>query len=437
MKEFTRIYGFQQIKTFLEGLPKKNLEELLSASVQFVYSPIYTFKNSFGISILDNPKREVYYIDDNRVILACRIRQKQEIFMLGIQFSSMMIGRHIKVFNAISKGIASTLSSCSDRNFSNSIQHIGDQMMIKIVSSAIFPAFISQGKGEFVIEQFFKLRNTTFEGKHFSTGLIITSSHYLFEQRNNYGSDGILLPLKANPPLFDEIERRFWYLADGTRTLYMTDSSCEKVLDIFVYTSTATDFLSNATLSNVLLGSDVLIRTENGIDISVINSKGREFINQENIWRYRDYSFLKSKVLSAIRLPDNVYSAILYFILFCSKNSISTIIWIPEDSSTIEKYVLTKTLNRFSEEKINIADRSFTSLFKRILSSDGATIISTEGELLYYGAVVDISNAPASGVTGTGATAAGVLANNGIAIKVSQDGTIKFFLNSKDEPIKF
>ena len=62
MKEFTRIYGFQQIKTFLEGLPKKNLEELLSASVQFVYSPIYTFKNSFGISILDNPKREVYYI---------------------------------------------------------------------------------------------------------------------------------------------------------------------------------------------------------------------------------------------------------------------------------------------------------------------------------------------------------------------------------------
>ena len=38
---------------------------------------------------------------------------------------------------------------------------------------------------------------------------------------------------------------------------------------------------------------------------------------------------------------------------------------------------------------------------------------------------------------GTGEQAAKNLARNGIAIKISQDGTIKLFLNPEDDPIKY
>lgn len=40
-------------------------------------------------------------------------------------------------------------------------------------------------------------------------------------------------------------------------------------------------------------------------------------------------------------------------------------------------------------------------------------------------------------VKGIGETAASLLAKNGIAVKISQDGTIKVFLNGRNNPLKF
>ena len=72
-----------------------------------------------------------------------------------------------------------------------------------------------------------------------------------------------------------------------------------------------------------------------------------------------------------------------------------------------------------------------------MLSSDGATVIRDTGEIEAFGCMVDMSGAEPTGIKGTGETAAGILAKNGFAIKISQDGTIKVFLNGRDKAIKF
>ncbi len=439
MKEFCYIHGFSTIESLLEGIVKANLSNLLSSSVQFSFTPISSFKKQYGIDVLENEKREVYLVDNNSVIIVSRIKQKKVVYLLGLVFSSPLINDNNIVFNGISKGLSEILSSCSHDGFAVSFQSIGEKLMSRIVAKCIFRAFISSAKGEYIIEQYFKLRNTTFEGKHFSTGLIITPSRYNFERISNYGDGGILLPLNKKEPLFKLIDRRFWYLADGLRTFYLTNGKCLEVLDLFVYSSNNSTFLSSATLNNVLRGNDVLIRTGNGSDVSVIDSNGNEFIHQENIWRYRDYRSIKDRVLSTLpSIKENVYNAFLYFILYCSKNGISTIIWIPHDVTKINPYVLQSTLNRFSSDPISVASQENTPLIKRILSSDGTTIFSPDGNLLYYGCFVDISKAKEiKGLSGTGETAARVLAGNGLAIKVSQDGIIKFFFERDKEPIKF
>lgn len=49
--------------------------------------------------------------------------------------------------------------------------------------------------------------------------------------------------------------------------------------------------------------------------------------------------------------------------------------------------------------------------------------------MLHYGCIVDMKNLEIKGVKGTGESAAEVLGKNGIAFKISQDGTIKVFMN--------
>lgn len=64
----------------------------------------------------------------------------------------------------------------------------------------------------------------------------------------------------------------------------------------------------------------------------------------------------------------------------------------------------------------------------RILSSDGVTVIDKSGKIIYHGGIVDLNAGITKGLAGTGETAARILSDNGIAIKISQDGNIKIFI---------
>ena len=121
--------------------------------------------------------------------------------------------------------------------------------------------------------------------------------------------------------------------------------------------------------------------------------------------------------------------------LYCSKNDVSSIIWIVEDKNDMSCLA---DMNTFTRKNIYITDVSCNNIIKRLLSSDGAVAIDMTGKILYYGCIVNLNKTQqSSGPKGTGETAAGILAQNGIAIKISQDGTIKVHLTPNAKPIKF
>ena len=78
-----------------------------------------------------------------------------------------------------------------------------------------------------------------------------------------------------------------------------------------------------------------------------------------------------------------------------------------------------------------------SSVVDRLLASDGTTIIDKEGNILFYGAFANLSKQEIEGVKGSGESAAAILAQNGIAIKISQDGPILFFIEGLSKPISF
>ena len=102
--------------------------------------------------------------------------------------------------------------------------------------------------------------------------------------------------------------------------------------------------------------------------------------------------------------------------------------WFPNKLDKIDDLINIETKNSFIKDKINIKDKQAINHIFRCISSDGATVFSTNGDLEYMGVIVNLEKAKVSGMTGTGETAASILKNNGVAIKVSQDGLIKIFV---------
>lgn len=131
------------------------------------------------------------------------------------------------------------------------------------------------------------------------------------------------------------------------------------------------------------------------------------------------------------------YDMLIRCVLDCSKSDTSSIIWLPKDINTIDNIVLEKSKNVFSDKLLNFNDEKNQPIVKRLLSSDGATVIDANGKIRYFGCIADISKATAGGIKGTGETAASLLAQNGMAIKISQDGPIKMFIEDMDGYIPF
>lgn len=66
-------------------------------------------------------------------------------------------------------------------------------------------------------------------------------------------------------------------------------------------------------------------------EISIISSKGYEFIKIENRWRIRDFKCLDKYIKSKLNMDEDVRKAVIYYVTMCSRNHYSSIIWIPED----------------------------------------------------------------------------------------------------------
>ena len=435
MNDFYDIRGYEYFKREAHKLLIETLSDFFGVEVRMHFKPLSELQH-YGIDITQDPGRTVYPVDSNTVIVLCNAVSDGERYYLGIKFTANHIGEETKIFNVTSKAINACLNQCVYSDFKNAISYMGDRLIVRLIGKQLEPAGYSSSKVMHMVDKFVGLRSTTFEGKHFSTGLLLTRSLHDFKKKGDEGRSGELLTLNVANGYLKKINNRYWYMADGFRTFYVTDLKSD-IRHMFVYTDVEGNHFKNMVLYKTLKGGDVLIRTEAGREVSVITSDGIEFINQENCWRYRDYELLKKRILKELNLNEDVYNSLLYYVLHCSKNDISSLIWMPKDINKYTESIKEGTANKLAESTLNIVDQAYSSLLKRILSSDGATVIRPTGEIEAYGCMVETGQARVSGVKGTGETAASILAKNGIAIKISQDGTIKVFLNGKNVPIKF
>ena len=443
-KEFNEIKKVRSFQLGAHNVLVHTLEDFFGASVSLDFSPIFKYKTMFGVDIIKNPKRPFYLTDNPKtpILLVVFVEKEDTMYFLGIQVKSPLM-RYLdtSIFNVSCSVIGQSLSEAAKEDFRSSYVSLFNESLAK----RIMIQYIGRGKYDYsklsyMTDMFLGLRSTTFEGKNFSTGLIITKSKHTFYKEEVFDKKGHFLVLADNrnmaPKICDKLNPRFWYLVDGFKSFYITDLK-ERINGMFIYEGTNDDYVGDMLLSKTLIGADILFRVNNGRELSIINSEGYEFFHQENKWKFRDYDALKKCVLERLPQIEGFYNELMQYVLECSKNDTSSIIWIPRELSLINDTVIEKTTNELVQTPISLKDPINLPIIKRLLSSDGATVIDQGGNIRYFGCIADLSKVEKGGIKGTGETAAWLLASNGMAIKISQDGPIKIFIEGIKDYIPF
>ena len=286
-----------------------------------------------------------------------------------------------------------------------------------------------------------KLSHTTFEGNYFSTGFILTRSLYDYKLGKDKQRDGTIYTLENSNDIVrnPNINKRFWYLVNGKESFYLFDQKLV-INNSFFLSNIGTSwkrYFDSYFLKSVLYGNDIAFRTIGPNQVSIMNADSIEFVKIENSWKLRDYNYLKKFIDFKISVGQKVKSALIYYIARCSRESTSSIIWLPKkkDEKNISKVLPTKSC--IFSPVLSILSTSQEESIMRILSSDGVTVIDKSGKIIYHGGIVDLNAGITKGLAGTGETAARILSDNGIAIKISQDGNIKIFYSIQEKPFIF
>lgn len=442
-KNLIDIKGYHEFVRGSHNVLIHTLSDLLSAKVDLDFEPIEKYLKIYGIDIVEKPKRTTYFSSNmNQVYIISYAEMNDSIYILGTTLTSPLL-KYLdkKLFHNISNAITKSLCDATYKNFRNCMDMFGEQLVIQIISKITSVGYYNRSKISYILNLFKNLRSTTFEGEYFSTGLILTKSIYSYKKNDDQGKF-IILPKEQSHRLYDDLGRRFWFLADGLGTFFISDLS-SSINAIYLH-NRLNDYVSDTLLESRLLGGDLLIRVLNGRELSVINSKGHEFVHQENVWKYRDLKALKKCLNNYIEINDQLFNSIMKYVLRFSRADRSSILWVVSDENKILRLVTNTELNRITrvfvddrDEKLNINSPSIEPLVDRLLASDGATVINLKGDILYYGVFADLSQNPLSGVKGSGETAASILGKNGLAIKVSQDGPITIYVEGTNESFSF
>lgn len=437
--EICDLKPFPNLKRGGLNVLKKTVQAFFGCNAIIIDSPSRYAKKKLGIDISENIRRGCYIVDDNTVFLLGRIiYNNKTISALGIVIKKLELSLSTKIFNVFESSLTHKLSNSYVHHFRDSWHQLGDALIKLVISNYVSKGYYDYNKTIHLIDFMNGLRTTSFEGQFFSTGIILTRSNYAYNKKRGLNRAGDTYPLVKPLDLASPkpVDRRFWYLADGKTSYFLCDRRL-RITQLFTlseaYQNTGS-YLDARLLPDTLKGGDVLFRVQNEKEFCVVAHSGLEFVYHENQWIFRDYNYIKHILAKNIKTDDNVVLSLIFYLLYCAHNSISSIIWIPEDLDKAK--LLIKNWNKFIRGNITISDKQHTNHIIRVLSSDGATIIDKAGQVLFYGCVADTAKTRIKGVKGTGETAASILATNGISIKISQDGTIRIYLNARAKPIQ-
>lgn len=430
MENFIKHKKRKEFEIFCLPYLLASIEELFDCNVKYNNKPIQSIQKSYGINLLENSKRGTYIHNSSEVTLLGRIQEGNKskyamsLTLKNGQFSS--IDRLLNVFEA---ALSLTLSRSHKFGFADRPSQFGQELIELFISKYYSKGFFDHRRFLMLVELFKKLSTTTFEGRNFTTGLILTKSHYAYAEKGENYRDGKLYELKA-PLILDQnnmLNKRLWYLADGQSSFFV----CNKDLEIrnnFILDNSFVglkDYYVKYLHSNTLKGADTLFRVTSENELSIVGSTGLEFNYKENRWRLRDIKQISALIMENLKVSDSFVQSFLYYVFYLSKRRFSSILWVPQKTDNLDSYLMSK--NDLTKDRFSILDEKHKPTLMRLFSSDGASIIDTSGNVLSYGSVIDISKASIKGLKGTGESVSGLLGKNGISVKISQDGKISLF----------
>lgn len=438
MIDFQHMRGAGEFKKhalpYLLGATKR----FFGGSVKYDHNPINTINNQYGIDILQNQKRGVYIVDSTCAIVLGRVLDgKTVVAAFSLQITNTVFTGLERLLNVFEGVLAITLSHSVKEKFSLKPHQFGDELLELTISKFFSRGHYDYRKFKQLIELFHKLANSRFEGRNFTTGLVLTRSFYAYANKREHTRAGTLLPLREVRKLspIDPIDKRFWYLADGQTSYFLANPSLE-VANAFLANSSRqalASFVDDYTLSKTIKGGDALFRVTSQSEYSITGSEGIEFNFKEGQWRIRSLTQIASLIRSTLKVEEDFVQSLLYYVFYLARRRLSSIIWVPLDATKFDDLLLSK--NSLTTTPFSLLDEKHTQTLIRLLSSDGASIFHTDGTLLSYGSVIDISKVAINGVKGTGESVASILAKNGLSIKVSQDGTVKMYSSNNTNPI--
>ncbi|MNJ37126.1 hypothetical protein D3C77_319340 [compost metagenome] len=441
MKNFAEYCDYKRFERYALPYLLGAIKRFLGCEARYDARPIEGALLHHKIDILDNVNRGVYLLENNTVaIILGRVLNKNEVicaFSLTLK-SSYFIGME-KLLNNFESALALTLSNAPIKSLSNRPQQFGDELVELAIAKHLGKGSFDHRKVLYLASIFKQLASTQLEGSNFTTGLVITRSLFAFSNKSDQTRQGELLPLSKNYPLspINPIDKRFWYLADGQTSFYVADKNLI-TSNLFITNDSETSlstFVDDYTLSKSIKGSDILLRVTSTSELSIVGSEGIEFNYKENMWRARNLTKISSIIRSSLEVDESFAQALIFFLFYLSRERLSSIIWIPNDEISIGDFI--KNKNRLTIPDLSISNKKHTQTVLRLLSSDGASVISKAGNLISFGSMIDISKIAIDGIKGSGEIAASTLGKNGLSIKISQDGRIKLFSETLNGPLTF
>lgn len=436
MINFKDLPGCREFEFHALPYLRTSVARFFGGDVKYDARPLEAIRHQHDIDIAETPRRGVYILKDGQcAVMLGRVLQGREVVAaFALQLTGASLSGLEKLLNDFESALAFTLTRSAPMKFSGKPHQFGDELVELAISKFFSKGYYDHRKVQLLIDLFHGLANARFEGRNFTTGLVLTRSHYAYAEKSGHSREGKLFPLVEGRQLSPAagVEKRFWYLADGQTSFFVANPALE-ISNLFLAKSTRqslTAFVDDYTLSKIIKGGDVLLRVTSQSEFSVTGSSGIEFGFREGGWRVKNLGQLASLICDTLQVKDDFVQALLFYVFYLSRRRLSSILWVPMDVERVDQVLLSR--NRLTRQPLSILDESHTQSLLRLLTSDGAAVFARDGSVLSYGSVVDISKVQINGLKGTGESVAGLLGSNGLAVKISQDGTIKLYAGGRN-----
>lgn len=253
-----KINGYNNLEQFGLTILQSTIASFLSCEVKIFTNPLLELQ-AYNINILENENRGFYPLDDDNIIVLGRIMSDDRtlISSLGIKLSKKGIKYSGNFLTKLEGALTHTLTQEYNNHFGNCKYSLGDELILHTICNYVSKGGYDNRLIRHLISIFQKLRTTSFEGSFFSTGLILTKSHYAYNKNDRLFGSSYSLKRPFSLANQCQIERRIWYLVDGKKTFFMCNKSLF-VDQIFVLDKEyqEANYIDSHTLAKSLKGAD-------------------------------------------------------------------------------------------------------------------------------------------------------------------------------------